>query len=467
MSVAWPAILATLTMAVLLAGVPVAFALAGTALLVGVAAILANTFDLALWHALPARVFAIFVNDYLLAIPGFVLMGVVIEKTGVARAVVADFARMLENVRGGLPISVILAGTVLASVTGVVGASIVALGLIAAKPMLEQGVAPSRCAGVICAAGTLGQLVPPSIVLLLLADVIQNANSEAQLALGNFAPDPVTVIDLFAGAVVPATLMVALYVGWLIVSDSGVDHTSGPNLLEKSHFEGERQSGHQLSGGNSSRFSISSLLLVGLAVLMMAIIFSGVATVTEAASVGAIGAMVIAIPRGLVHKLRRIAHDALVIASSIFAILVGATIWSLTFRGLGGDEVVQAFVSSTPGGLYGALFLSMALIFVAGFFLELVEILLIIVPLVAPPLMLLGADPIWLAIMIGVNLQTSFLTPPMGVSLFYFKSVSPPEISTAAIYLGIVPFVLMQLVVLMLIACFPLLATLIPEILYR
>lgn len=453
--ISWPVMLAILTIAALFTGFPVGFVLAGCASLVAFAAIVGGTFDPALLQALPGRLWQIFTNPYFTAIPPFILLGLFIDRAGLAAAAVAGMVQAFGHSRFGLNASIILAGGLLAAVTGIVGASVIALTLIAAPLLLNARLSKSHVAGLVCATGTLGQIIPPSIVLLLLADVIHNANAEAELARGNFAPDPVTVIDLFAASLLPGLLLIAAYLLWSWLSsrrdqaaDSGVEFT-----------EVKREA-------NVIRPGWAVSAMVGLIAIVLGGIFSGIVTVTEAAALGAALAAMIAAFRCSRQVWFSTLTEGAVIAGAVFTILLGATVWSLVFRGLGGDALVADALSTVPGGLFGALLVVMAAIFVAGFFLEIIEILLIFVPLTAPALIMLGADPVWLAVLIALNLQTSFLTPPMGISLFYFKSAAPPGITTLDIYKGVVPFVIMQLLTLLNVALMPAVATGLPSLLF-
>ena len=437
--------LLVVVLALLIAGVPVAFALAGGALLFAFAGWAIGTFDLVLLNALPGRVLAVAESRTLVAIPLFILMGTLLERSRVAADLVAAVAWTLRGAPGGLPVAVMLVGFVLAAATGVVGASVVALGLIALPPMLRAGVSPSRATGSVAAAGTLGQIVPPSIVLIVLADRMQAAYAEAQSAGDGFASDTVTVADLFAGALVPALVLVGAYTLFLMVAG------------RRTVVPVERPE-------RPLRSLVGPLALVA---LVLGSILTGWATTGEAAAVGAVGAMLLASLQGTTafsEVLRQAVREAGLLTGVIFAIVIAATVFALVFRGLGGDETVRAVVASMPGGIAGAVFFTMALIFLLGFVLEFLEISFVVVPLVAPVLLAMeGVSPVWLGVLIALNLQTSFLTPPFGVSLFYLRSVMPADVPTAALYRGVVPFVLIQLAVLALVAFVPGLATALPE----
>ena len=424
-------------------GVPVAFALGGAALLFAGVAIALGAFDPFWLRAVPGRLFALAESRTLVAIPLFVLMGTLLERGGIARDLVASAAHLMRRVPGGLPVAVTLVGLLLAAATGVVGASVIALGLVALPAMLRAGVAPARAAGTVAAAGTLGQIVPPSIVLLVLADQLGAAFSEAQTAGGGFASDTLTVADLFAGAALPGVILAmafcALHLAGGRVARAAVDPPPRP---------------------------VASLLLpLGLVVAVLGSILSGFATAAEAASVGACGAflMVLARPRP-VATAREALGDAVRLTGVVFAIVVGASVFALVFRALGGDDTVRALLEWMPGGAWGAVLFTMALVFLLGFVLEFLEIAFVVVPLAAPVLLAMeGVDPVWLGVLIALNLQTSFLTPPFGVALFYLRSVAPPSVTTAAIWRGVVPFVLIQLAVLLLVFLVPALATALPN----
>ena len=430
----------------ILSGVPVAFALAGAALAFAGLGWAAGSFDPFLLNAVPGRVFAVAESRTLIAIPLFLLMGTLLERSGAATDLVAATAWYLRRLPGGLPVAVTLVGVLLAAATGVVGASVVTLGLIALPPMLRAGVAPAHATGSIAAAGTLGQIVPPSIVLIVLADRLQAAYAEAQSLDGGFASDTVTVSDLFAGALVPGLLLAACYVLWQITRGG----RKGVEVLDR-----------------PTRPVPALLVPVALIVAVLGSILSGWATTGEAAAVGALGAMLVALlrtRREFATVLRGAAREATLLAGVIYAIVVAATVFALVFRGLGGDETVRSVIDRMPGGVGGAVFFTMALVFLLGFVLEFLEICFVVVPLVAPVLLAMeGVSPVWLGVLLAINLQTSFLTPPFGVSLFYLRSVMPAHVPIRALYRGVVPFVLIQLAVLALVALVPGLATALPE----
>jgi tripartite ATP-independent transporter DctM subunit len=350
---------------------------------------------------------------------------------------------------------VTLVGMLLAASTGIVGATVVTMGLLSLPTMLKAGYDPKLACGTICASGTLGQVIPPSIALVILGDIMQGANTQAQLALGNFAPEPVSVVDLFAGAMLPGLLLVGLYIAWQFTVASFRPAAAPPMEAQDDVALGTKVLG----------------ALVPPALLITAVlgsILAGLATPTESAAVGAVGATVLAIARrrfGL-EVLRHVMRSTTKISSMVFVILLGASVFSLVFRGLGGEEIVHETLSAMPGGALGAMIVVMALMFVLGFFLDFIEIVFVVVPIVGPVLLQMGLDPVWLGVMIAVNLQTSFLTPPFGFALFYLRGVAPPEVKTTDIYLGIAPFVAIQLVGLALVAAFPALATWLPNVIF-
>ena len=345
----------------------------------------------------------------------------------------------------------------LAAATGIVGATVVTMGLLSLPAMLKAGYDRGLACGTICASGTLGQIIPPSIVLVILGDILQGANTEAQLALGNFAPEPVSVVDLFAGAMIPGLVLVGLYllyealVAWLRPA-------AAPPLVEA----GERVE-HL-----GRRVLVAVLPAAILIVAVLGSILVGLATPTESAAIGGVGAMLLAAARRRLSlaMLREVMRETTKISSMVFVILLGASIFSLVFRGFGGDQMVRDLLHNLPGGEVGAIVSVMLLMFLLGFFIDFIEITFVVVPIVGPPLIMLGYDPIWLGVMIGINLQTSFLTPPFGFALFYLRGVAPPEVTTADIYRGIIPFVALQLVGLLLVGLFPQLATWLPQALF-
>ena len=440
---------------VLIFGYPVALSLAGTALIAASLGIFLGIFEPAFLYAIPSRLFGIITNQTLIAVPLFILMGVTLEKTKLAEQLLNTMARAFGKFPGGLGISVTLVGMLMAASTGIVGATVVTMGLMALPIMLKSNYDIPIATGTICATGTLGQIIPPSIALVLLGDVLSNAYQEAQLSQGIFNPKAVSVGDLFAGALIPGLLLVILYLAYLIFRANINPDLTPPILNQKSVT------------ANEMLKSVFPPLLLIMAVLGSILI--GIATPTEAAGVGAIGAMLLA---GLrkemsLETLKQISISTTKTTSMVFFILIGASIFSLVFRGYGGDELIEYWFSSIPGGAMGAMFVIMIVIFLLGFILDFIEITFIVVPIVGPPLLALGIDPIWLGVMIAINLQTSFLTPPFGFALFYLRGVAPAQVETKEIYKGVIPFVLIQLSLLFLLAWYPNLATWLPEILYR
>ena len=438
--------------AALLAGFPVAFTLGGVALLFAGLGWLFGVFDPVLLQALPNRVFGAMGNETLLAVPLFVFMGRMLERSGVAEDLLETMGRLFGRVRGGLAISVLLVGAVLAASTGIVGATVVAMGLISLPVMLRHGYDARVATGTICAAGTLGQVIPPSLVLVLLGDQLGNAYQQAQLRAGNFAPDTVSVGDLFAGALLPGLALVGLYLLYLLWT-AWRHPERAPALPPRSQALPLRQLLLAL---------VAPILLV---VLVLGSILQGYATPTEAAAVGAVGAMLIALAAGRLdrRRLREVLDGTVTITAMVYFILIGATMFTLVFRGLGGDDLVHGWLDSLPGGLWGALLLVMLAMFLLGFVLDFIEIVFVVVPIVAPALFALGADPIWLGVLIAINLQTSFLTPPFGFALFYLRGVTPPSVATTTLYRGVVPFIVLQLLMIAVLMAWPALATWLPQ----
>ncbi|MDJ0792895.1 MAG: TRAP transporter large permease subunit [Woeseiaceae bacterium] len=441
---------------VLLAGFPVAFTLGGTALIFAGIGTMSGTFSEALLLGLPNRVFGIMTNETLVAVPLFVFMGVTLERARIAEDLLETLSSLFGSLRGGLGISVTLVGMLLAASTGIVGATVVTMGLLSLPTMLKRGYAPEVATGTICASGTLGQIIPPSIVLVMLGDVMTTAYQQAQLEMGIFSPKTVSVGDLFAGALIPGLLLVALYVLY---------------ILGMALFKPVSMPAHTADEGESVTLlrvfrAIAPPLILIFAVLGS--ILTGLATPTEAAGVGGMGALLLAIARRELdlERLRDIMRSTLSISSMVFMILIGASIFSLVFRGYGGDDGVHAVLDALPGGVVGAVIVVMLVMFLLGFVLDFIEITFVVVPIVGPVLLAMGLDPVWLGIMIAINLQTSFLTPPFGFALFYLRGVAPPEVTTAQIYRGAIPFVAIQVFALLLIAAFPDLVTWLPEQIY-
>jgi tripartite ATP-independent transporter DctM subunit len=503
----------------ILLGFPVAFTLAGTALIFAGIGWALGVFDASFFGFFPNRIYGVMTNEVLIAVPLFVFMGVMLERSKVAEELLDTMGQLFGKLRGGLGISVSVVGALLAASTGIVGATVVTMGLLSLPTMLRRGYDPALACGSIAAAGTLGQIIPPSIVLVVLGDQISNAHQEAQRELGNWAPEPVSVGDLFAGALIPGLVLVGLYIVYQIVV-AVVRPGSSPAVPRDA----------VLTAGMLRRVLHALVAPIVLIVAVLGSILGGVATPTEAAGVGAIGATLLAGERllagrplpiyvaalglvgllvltsfvdlriarseippadqvgialaallcvllafGLLVALYRAYRDGTLvevmrsttrITSMVFVIVIGAQLFSLVFRGFGGDETVHAFLSELPGGALGAVVVVMALMFVMGFFLEFIEITFVVVPIVGPVLLQLGLDPVWLGIMIAVNLQTSFLTPPFGFALFYLRGVAPAEVTTLQIYRGVVPFVALQLFMLVLLALFPAMATWLPQAIF-
>ena len=539
--------------AVLILGFPVAFSLAGTAFIFALFGVAFDIFDLKLLGGLSSRYFGVMVNEVLVAVPLFVFMGVMLERAKIAEQLLETMGLLFGRLRGGLGLSVIFVGMLLAASTGIVGATVVTMGLLSLPTMLKAGYDPKLATGTICASGTLGQIIPPSIVLVLLGDILQGAYAEAQRAVGNWAPEPVSVIDLFAGAFIPGMVLVGLYMSWVMVK-SVITPKSCPALVA----EGEVV--HHLGRRVATVLLPPALLIFA----VLGSILGGIATPTEAAAVGSIGALFLAgraaldngadapqikdldrfplskdillapfwlgrkldsrtntpvyvaglclagqiilaslfdmrmqrdeVPVGdliafvtaavltigllwgllvslarvfLTQVLHTVMRTTLQISCMVFVILLGASVFSLVFRGFGGDEFVAELLTGLPGGVFGAMFAVMAVMFILGFFLDFIEIIFVVVPIVGPILLQMDISPVWFGVMIAINLQTSFLTPPFGFALFYLRGVAPPSVTTMEIYRGIIPFVTIQIVGLCVIAAFPVLATWLPKVLFK
>ncbi|GFO72621.1 hypothetical protein BJAS_P3017 [Bathymodiolus japonicus methanotrophic gill symbiont] len=442
---------------VLLSGYPVAFVLSGTALMFALLGLQLYTFDADFLSALPNRMFGIMNNETLIAVPMFVFMGVMLERARIAESLLEAMSELFGSLHGGLGLAVTIVGMLMAASTGVVGATVVTMGLLSLPTMLKRGYDPAISCGIICASGTLGQIIPPSIVLVLLGDVISAAYQQAQLDMGVFAPETISVGDLFAGALIPGLLLVVLYLIYITVTA-----WLNPAKLPKPEYTGRSHSGLYI------RIFKSSLPPLMLILVVLGSIIGGLATSTEAASVGAVGALLLAIINKQLSKdiLQQVMRNTTQITSMVFMILIGAALFSLVFRGFEGDELIVELLSDLPGGKFGALFLVMLVMFLLGFVLDFIEITFVIVPIVGPVLLAMGVDPVWLGIMIALNLQTSFLTPPFGFALFYLRGVAPGEVTTGQIYRGVMPFIVIQLLLLGVLAYFPELATWLPSLIY-
>jgi tripartite ATP-independent transporter DctM subunit len=440
----------------LMAGYPVAFTLAGVALLFAGVGTLTGHFDPVFIEAFPNRVFGIMTNETLIAVPVFVFMGVMLERSKLADQLLHSLAHMMRGMPGGLGIAVVVVGAMMAASTGIVGATVVTMGLISLPTMLRRNYDPSVATGTICAAGTLGQIIPPSIVLVMLADVLSNAYQQAQLQLGSSSPKTVSVGELFAGALLPGLVLVGFYLVYLVLLAWRRPERMPPDT---------EAAGERIGIGRLLLLAAGPLLLI---VAVLGSILKGIATPTEAASVGAVGAMLLAIisRQFSFRTLKDVVYRTTRVTAMVFMILIGASLFSLVFRGLGGDEMIADFLHGLPGGVVTAMVLVMIVMFLLGFVLDFIEITFVVVPIVGPVLMAMGLDPIWLGVMIALNLQTSFLTPPFGFSLFYLRGVCPPDLPTGAIYRGVIPFIAIQLVVLALLAAFPALVTWLPGVVY-
>ena len=437
----------------LLAGYSVAPTLGGVALLFAFVGGSAGIFDLNTLGFLPSRLYGIMTNQTLIAVPLFIMMGITLERTHIAQTLLESIARLMGRMPGGLGIAVIIVGTLMAASTGIVGATVVTMGLLALPSLLKHGYEPSFASGTIAATGTLGQIIPPSIALVLLGDVLSNAYQQAQMSQGLFAPKTVSVGDLFAGALIPGLILVLLYATYLL-SRALYQPKSAPAT------SGETDSGPLVVA--LSKGLAPPLFLI---TAVLGSILLGYATPTEASAVGAMGALILAILyRALNRKiLQEIMRATLLTTSMVFFILIGASIFSLVFRGYGGDDLVATLFTDMPGGQWTAIGIVMLVIFLLGFILDFIEITYVVVPIVGPVLLSMGVDPVWLGVMIAVNLQTSFLTPPFGFALFYLRGVAPETITTSDIYRGVVPFIGLQLLLLSLLVAMPKLATWLPN----
>ncbi|MDR7024019.1 MAG: TRAP transporter large permease [Pseudomonadales bacterium] len=442
--------------AALMAGYPVAFTLGGVSLLFAGIGIVTGTFDAGYLGALPNRLFGIMNNQTMLAVPLFVFMGVMLEKSRVAEDLLESMSRLFGTLRGGLAISVCVVGALLAASTGIVGATVVTMGLLALPTMLRRGYDPAIATGTLAATGTLGQIIPPSIVLVLLGDVMSSAYQQAQLKMGIFSPKTVSVGDLFVGALVPGLMLVGLYIVYIIVV--AIFQPKKLPALPQEELG-------PIEWGKLINALVPPLLLIG---AVLGSILAGYATPTEAAALGAVGAMLLAFYKGKLNfgQLREVTYGTTEISAMVFLILIGASLFSLVFRGFGGEAMIEDVFAQLPGGVLGAFFLVMVVIFLLGFILDFIEITFVVVPIVGPVLLAMGLDPVWLGVMIALNLQTSFLTPPFGFALFYLRGVTPLSVPTSTIYKGVLPFILLQILMLVIAYIFPGLITWLPEQVY-
>jgi len=439
----------------LLLGFPVAFTLAGVSLMFGAVGMALGVFDPSNFGALPNRYIGFMTSEVLVAVPLFIFMGVMLERSNIAEQLLLTMAKLFGNLRGGLGMSVIIVGAMLAASTGVVGATVVTMGLISLPAMLRAGYDPKLATGVICASGTLGQIIPPSTVLIFMGDMLSGINSQVQMAKGNFAPTAVSVGDLFAGALLPGFLLVGLYLAYTIfkaITDPESCPATPVPPEEKKDLLRE--------------VAVSLLPPMLLILSVLGSILGGIATPTEAASVGAVGAMILAALRWRLSFtiLRETTVATATITSMVFVILLGASVFSIVFRLMGGDNLVHEFLSNLPGGPLMAVAVVMAIMFVLGFILDTFEIIFIVIPITAPVLLMLDVDPVWLGVIVGVNLQTSFLTPPFGFALFYLRGVAPDSLPTSAIYKGILPFVILQIIAIAILFAFPGIVTWLPRL---
>ena len=444
------------TLGLLLFGFPVAFTLAGSALLFGFLGDALEVFNFRMMGFFPQRIFGTMINEPLVAVPLFIFMGIMLEKTKIAAGLLQSIGELFGSTKGGLGIGVVIVGMLLAASTGIVGATVVTMGMLSLPSMIKAGYDQKIATGTICAAGTLGQIIPPSIVLVLLATILQGANEEAAMLKGDLAPDPVTAIDLFAGALLPGLMLVVMFIIFIYFYARIFPNSCPPIQTVKSRSEIYKEAFKSI---------FPPLILI---VLVLGSILMGVATPTESASVGAGGAAIIAFTKGELtfQNLKEVSLNTVKLSSFVFVILIGASMFSLVFRGFNGDAMIEHFLGSLPGGLFTALLIVMIAIFFLGFFLDYIEIIFVIVPLVGPILIANGADPLWLGILISLNLQTSFLTPPFGFSLFFLRGVAPNEIQTRNMYKGVMPFIGIQVLAIIIVALFPSIATWLPNLMF-
>ena len=432
----------------ILSGIPVMFALLASATISALLGIAFSVFDPALLNALPSRIFGIFDNQLLYSVPLFILIGKLLEHSGIAEDALRSMANKAKGSPHQLPIAIICLSVVIACSSGVVGATILMLATIAFPAMQKAGYDDKFSTGLICASGTLGQIVPPSIVLIILSDQISNAWQTSQRETGNFAAEPVTIGHLFSGAILPGLLLAFFFVLYSLLKSRNKIRGIAEELAS-----GPSEGDHRIS----AIIALLSLLIVPLSIIF------GFSTATEAASIGVFILLCLTVISGKAKSIGLAFSETVQLTGVIFGIIIAASFFALVFRGLEGDASIKALLTTLPGESFGALVAVMVLVFVLGFVLEFVEITYVVVPIAAPILFSLGIDPIWFAILLAVNLQMSFLTPPMGISLFYFQSVA--RLPAATLYSSAVPFLVLQVTVLICIVLFPQIATWLPSIL--
>ena len=436
-----------ITFLFLLSGFPVAFILSGISLLFALVGVTFGFFDYSFLMAFPNRLYGVMGNQNLLAVPLFIFMGLILEKTKIAENLIHDMNAMFNKTDSGYAISVVIVGALMAASTGIVGASVVTLGLLTYPVLVKNGYSPSLASGTICASGTLGQVIPPSLVLILLADVLSSSYQQAQLNMGVFSPETITIADLFVGAILPSLLLPLLYIVYL--------KTLKIKSIEKAY---------------NKKFNLFNIMYpLGLIFIVLGSIIFGIATPSEAAGIGALGAIIIAYSRKDLTKdiLDNCVYDSIKLTSMVFMILIGAILFSLVFRGLEGEEFIHKLLVELPNDKTLTLIIVLMIMFLLGFILDFIEITFIVIPLIGPALFTLGFDPLWLGILIALVLQTSFITPPFGFSLFYLRGVLPHNVKTTEIYRGVIPFLILQLILMICVFTFPGLATFLPELLLK
>jgi tripartite ATP-independent transporter DctM subunit len=450
-------LLITLLLLGLSSGYPVAIVLGGSAILTASVGLLTGHFDPIFFYVLPERLYGVMTNESLIAIPLFVLMGVILEKSDLAKELLKTMGDLTGGSKTSLSLSVFFVGALLAASTGIVGATVVTMGLISLPSLLEKNVSPARASGIVAASGTLGQIIPPSIVLIILGDVISTANQEAQLNQGVFKTSTVSVGDLFAGALIPGFILVGLYMVFVFLSSFKFNKKTAP---EKTSLINKRP--------NFTKVLTALFPPIILILLVLGSILFGVSTPTEAASVGVVGAVFLSLLKNKLDfsTFKDCLNQTVITTSMVFLILIGANILSIVFRGFEGEELVHNLLSSLGTEPFWAFLVVMTVIFFLGFFLDFFEITFVVVPLVGPTLISMGYDPVWLGVMIALNLQTSFLTPPFGFSLFYLRGVAPESIRTYDIYVGVIPFIAIQILMLALLYIYPELALKLPNLIF-